>query len=195
MGRKYEMKRRAENVRQTRARIVEATIELHGTVGPARTTQSAIADRAGVERQTYYRHFPDDRSLFEACTGLYMERNPVPDSEPWAKIEDAQKRLGRGLSEIYRYYESNAEMLRHVIRDAAIHPLTAEMVDSSISPAIGALRSVLASGFSGERASRDVEAAISLAVDFNTWRLLTEDTGLSRKDAVRLMASLIRCAI
>jgi Bacterial regulatory proteins, tetR family len=45
--RKYEMKKRAERQRQTRRRIVEATVELHRTRGPANTTISEIAQRAG----------------------------------------------------------------------------------------------------------------------------------------------------
>ena len=51
--RKYELKKRAEQMGETRLRITEAAIELHGSVGPSRTTMSAVAERAGVE--------PDER--------------------------------------------------------------------------------------------------------------------------------------
>src|SRR4051794_30065455 len=127
MGRKYELRKRAERQEETRRRIVEAAVDLHGTIGPARTTVSAIAERAGVQRHTYYRHFPDDRTLGLACSGLYAERNPMPDPEPWRGIPDPEKRLRRGLEELYAYFERNEPMLSNVTRDAEVDPVTAEL--------------------------------------------------------------------
>src|SRR6476620_7794449 len=69
MTRRYELKRRAERQDETRQRIVDATIELHQTIGAAQTTVSEIAKRAGVGRVTVYRHFPDEETLFNACSG------------------------------------------------------------------------------------------------------------------------------
>src|SRR3712207_3652089 len=86
MPRKYEMKRRAERMEETRRRIAEAAVELHGTIGPARTTVSAIAEKAGVQRHTYYAHFPELKDLYQACMGLHLERNPLPDPPRWAEI-------------------------------------------------------------------------------------------------------------
>src|ERR671932_1219320 len=88
MSRKYEMKRRAERMQETRRRIAEAAVELHRTVGPARTTVSAIAEKAGVQRHTYYAHFPELKDLYQACTAHHMERAPLPDPSPWAEISD-----------------------------------------------------------------------------------------------------------
>src|SRR5215207_7995268 len=85
MARKYEMKRRAERVQETRRRIAEAAVELHQTVGPARTTVSAIAEKAGVQRHTYYAHFPELKDLYQACSALHLERNPLPDPSRWAE--------------------------------------------------------------------------------------------------------------
>src|SRR5262245_60669432 len=73
--RKYELKRRAEDMAATHRRITEAAIELHGTVGPSRTTMSAVAERAGVERRTLYRHFPNEADLFAACSTHYFAAN------------------------------------------------------------------------------------------------------------------------
>src|SRR6476659_2729549 len=77
--RKYELKQRAAEMAETRLRITEAAVELHGTVGPARTTVSAIAERAGVQRHTVYRHFPTDADLFAACSAHYVAAHPLPD--------------------------------------------------------------------------------------------------------------------
>src|ERR687894_2350774 len=93
MPRKYEMKRRAERAQETRRRIAEAAMELHRTVGPARTTVSAIAEKAGVQRHTYYAHFPELKDLYRACTAHHMERYPLPDPSSWSDVADAEERL------------------------------------------------------------------------------------------------------
>ena len=125
MTRKYELKKRAETVEETRRRIVEAAVELHGTVGPARTTVSAIADRAGVQRQTYYRHFPSERELLTACSGLWEEQHPPPDPEGLRALSDGLERLRAGLTGLYAFYEEGEGMLANVVRDAAVHELAA----------------------------------------------------------------------
>jgi AcrR family transcriptional regulator len=126
MTRKYELKRRAERVEETRRRIVEAAVELHRTKGPGRTTFTDVARLAGVERHTLYRHFPDERRLFQACSGLFLETNPPPDPARWLAIPDPDARLREGLGELYDWYETVEDMLSRVIRDADTHPLTAE---------------------------------------------------------------------
>jgi AcrR family transcriptional regulator len=69
---KYKLKRRAERQEETRLRIARAAVELHGTVGPSKTTISALAEKAGVGRPTVYSHFPDELSLFKACSSLFL---------------------------------------------------------------------------------------------------------------------------
>jgi AcrR family transcriptional regulator len=189
-SRRYQLRKRAERQQETRRRIVEAAIELHGTVGPARTSVSAIADRAGVQRHTYYRHFPDERALGLACSGLYVERNPMPDPGPWRAIRDPEKRLRRGLAEIYEYYERNEPMLSNVIRDADVDPLTAELASMRFGPAIAEFREVLASG----RRSKRALALLDVALAFSTWRTLAREGGLDRREAVKAMVAAVRCA-
>lgn len=190
MTRKYVLRQRAEAVEATRQRILEAAIDLHTTVGPARTTVSAIAEQAGIERQTYYRHFPDDRALLRACSGLYMQRNPLPDAQAWRAIPDPHQRLRHGLAELYRYYEANAPLLANVLRDAEVHPLTREITATALRP-MGALREALAEGLGG---GDRVRALVELALGFHTWRSLVRHSRLSRDAAVELMAALVACA-
>jgi AcrR family transcriptional regulator len=190
MARKYVMRQRAEAVEATRRRIVEAAICLHTTLGPARTTVSAIAEQAGVERQTYYHHFPDDRALMQACSGLYMQRNPLPDANAWRAITDPGQRLRHGLAEMYRYYEANEPLLANVLRDAEVHPLTQEIASTALQ-AVGALREVLVDGLGG---GGRVRAVVELALGFHTWRSLVRHSRLSRDAAVELMATLVNCA-
>ena len=118
--RKYELKKRAEEMAETRRRITGAAIDLHGTVGPSRTTLSAVAKRAGVERRTLYRHFPSEAELFEACSSDYYAANPWPDLAAWRAIRDPQQRLEQALDELYAYYERTAPMFSNVLRDAEL---------------------------------------------------------------------------
>jgi AcrR family transcriptional regulator len=190
MARGYQLKKRAERQEETRRRIVEAAVDLHGTVGPARTSISAIAERAGVQRHTYYRYFPDDRSLFLACSGLHMERNPPPDPQTWRTIADPAERLRHGLDELYGYYERNEPMLANITRDAEVDPLTAELAALRFGPVLAAMREVLGRG----RRSKRTLALIDVALAFSTWRMLVRESGLSRRDAVQSMVSAIGCA-
>src|SRR5689334_2864501 len=123
--RKYELKQRAAEMAETRLRITEAAVELHGTVGPSRTTVSAIADRAGVQRGTVYRHFPDDEALFAACSSHWNARNAPPDPSPWASIGDPDERLRTALLDLYRWYERVEPMLVNLFRDAPLMPAVA----------------------------------------------------------------------
>lgn len=193
MTREYEQQRRTKQIEDTRRRIIEATIELHGELGPARTTISAIAERAGVQRQTYYRHFPDERSLRLACSGLYSERNPMPKPESWRAIANPNKRLLHGLEELYAYYGATENHLTSVIRDAQIDPLTRETVALRMA-AMAELRDALTEGLTQSQSSPHVSAVIDLALDFNTWRVLVRRNGFSPAQAAKIAARIIRCS-
>lgn len=193
MARKYEMKQRAKRQEQTRQRIVEATVELHQTVGMARTTISAIAEKAGVQRLTVYRHFPDERALFTACTGHYMGANPPPDPASWTQIATPKERLKVALSEVYAYYGRTEPMLANVVRDAQVHPLTREMAEPFFQH-FDRMRYVLATGWGiEEERLGSLLAVLGHALDFQTWRSLVRQQGLREEQAVELMMGMVRC--
>ncbi len=193
MPRKYEMKRRAERQKETRRRITEAAVELHQTVGPARTTISAIAEKAGVQRHTYYAHFPELKDLYQACMGHYMEQNPLPEPPFWADVADAEERLRVALSEVYAYYSRNEAMVSNVLRDAPLDPIAQESM-VSFYQYWEAMRDAIADAFeaSGERREA-LLGAIALAQDFQTWRTLVRQQELSQDRAVELMVGMVRC--
>lgn len=182
MTRTYTLKRRAEQQAETRQRIVEAAVELHGSVGPAATTVSMVAERAGVQRHTFYAHFPDERSLFMACSGFAFERDPMPDAEPWRTIGDPKERLRIGLHAIYDWYERTAELIACVLRDSEHHALTREMNELRGGPYFAAYHEVL-----GEKLNARQRALLPLALSFYTWRTLARESGLSRVAAVAAM--------
>ena len=193
MARKYEMKRRAQRMQETRRRITEAAIELHQTVGPARTTVSAVAEKAGVQRHTYYAHFPELKDLYLACTAHYLEQNPLPEPPFWADVADAEERLRVALFEIYAYYAGNEAMLSNVLRDVQHDPVAQETM-VSFYQYWQAMQNALADayGASGER-HEALLGAIALAQDFQTWRTLVRRQELSQDRAVELMVGMVRC--
>jgi len=189
MGRTYTLKRRAEQQAETRRRIVEAAVDLHTSVGPARTTVSMIADRAGVQRHTFYAHFPDEKSLSMACSGLTFERDPLPDAAPWRSIEDRRERLRAGLTAIYGWYERNEALTASVMRDVEIHALTKEIMELRFGPYVAAYHEVL-----GAKLNARQRAMLGLALSFHTWRTLTRESGLKRAAAVAAMVHAIESA-
>jgi AcrR family transcriptional regulator len=189
MARTYTLKRRAEQQAETRRRIVEAAVDLHSSVGPALTNLSMVAERAGVQRHTLYAHFPDERSLYLACSGLSLERDPLPDAGPWRTIEDRRERLRVGLAAIYAWYERNAELAACVLRDAEYHLLTKEITALRIGPSMAAYREVL-----GATLSMKQRAMLQLALSYFTWRTLAREAGLRRGAAVGAMVQAIERA-
>lgn len=189
MTRSYTLKRRAEQQADTRRRIVEAAVGLHGTIGPAQTSLSMIAERAGVQRHTLYAHFPDERSLFLACSGLAQERDPLPEPQPWRNIEDRHERLRVGLFAIYDWYGRNADLAACVLRDAEYHSLTKEIIEMRMGPYMAAYQEVL-----GAKLSAKQRAVLRLALSFFTWRTLVRDGGLRPGAAVGAMVQAIESA-
>ena len=183
------LKKRAESQAETRRRIVEAAVELHGTIGPALTTVSMVAERAGVQRHTFYAHFPDERDLLMACSGLAQERDPLPEAAAWKSIEDRRERLRTGLAAVYGWYERNAEMAACVLRDAEYHPLVREISELRYGTYIAAYMEVL-----GAKLDAKQRAMLGLALSFFTWRTLVRDGGLKQGAAVGAMVRAIDCA-
>jgi AcrR family transcriptional regulator len=184
--RAYRQEKRATKSAETRRRIAEAALELHGTLGPAQTTHSMIATRAGVQRHTLYAHFPEERDLFLACSGLFLERDPLPDPLPWREFERPRKKLKAGLGAIYDWYDRNAGILAAVLRDAEYHELTREVVDLRQGPKVIAYHNILGEGLDTRQ-----KALLHLALSFHTWRTLVMESGMSRDDAIAAMTDAI----
>ena len=194
MTRKYELKQRARSQAQTRHRIVEATVELHGSVGPARTTISAIAERAGVERLTVYRHFPDDRSLFQACSGHWAMIHPRPDHSRWAAVPDPEERLRVALGDVYAYFRATERMSANVRRDLPELPVLQE-VAAPFAQYWQNAHKVLDRGWKARGHRRKlVRAVIAHALEFETWRSLARSQELDDMQVADLMVCLTQPA-
>lgn len=194
MARTYTLRQRAERMAQTRRRIAAATWDLHRTVGPARTTISAIAARAGVQRLTVYQHFPDELSLFRACQAHEFAVNPPPDPATWAVIADPAERLGVALTELYAYYRRSEPMLANVARDASALPALQQVIAEGRGGFEETSLRILAAGWDGGDHQTLRRAALGHALAFGTWRSLARDQGLSDDHATALMVAFVRCS-
>ena len=185
--RTYQKAKRAEDEGRTRGRIVDATEYLHGSLGPARTTVSAVAVRAGVTRATVYRHFADEESLFLACSQQWLSRQQLPDPDTWGLVEDPIQRLRTGLVDIYGFYRRGQQMLRNIHRDvesvpalvvAARRSREQRWLDTLLAPQPGHRRKI-------------VRAAVAHATTFTTWQSLCRAQGLSDRSAAELMVGMV----
>ena len=185
--RTYQKAKRAQDEGRTRGRIVDATEYLHGSLGPARTTVSAVADRAGVTRATVYRHFADEESLFLACSQQWLSRQQLPDPDTWGLVEDPIQRLRTGLVDIYGFYRRGQQMLRNIHRDvesvpalvvAARRSREQRWLDTLLAPQPGHRRKI-------------VRAAVAHATTFTTWQSLCRAQGLSDRSAAELMVGMV----
>lgn len=174
---------------RTRERITHAAVELHGTIGPAATTMSAVAELAGVTRATLYRHFPDEVALFTACSTDWLAANPRPDPSDWAAVADPVRRLSAALAELYAYYRSTEQMRTNLLRDIAAIP---EIFRAGIVAFEPATVQILEAGWPGPAGAHLRHAALGHAVGFETWRSLAKE-GLTDAEAVELMVRFVRC--
>jgi AcrR family transcriptional regulator len=186
MARSYTLKARADSQAETRQRIVEAAVELHATLGPSKTTVSMIADKAGVQRNTFYAHFPDERSVLMACSGHALERDPIPDAAAWRAIADPAERLSVGLRAVYDWFERNESLTACVLRDAEHYAPVQEVMAQRYAPGIGAWHKVL-----GEKLKAKQRPMLALALSYHTWRTLAREAGLKQADAVKAMVAAI----
>jgi AcrR family transcriptional regulator len=190
--RKYEKRRRAELEAQTRLRITESAVELHGSIGPARTSMSALAEHAGVTRSTLYRHFPDEAAVLAACSAHWTAENPPPDPAGWAALADPEARLQAALRDLYAYYGRTCRMLANLHRDEAAVPALGASLAAFREGYLGAVAEVLLAGRPERgRARRLLRAAIGHVLTFPAWRSLVEEQGLGARDAVALAAELV----
>lgn len=193
-ARTYRKRRRAEQERETRERITEAAVKLHGSVGPARTTVSGVAKEAGVQRATVYRHFPSEESLFAACSAHYWQANPLPDPAQWSAIADPAVRLRTALGELYALFGRTEGMLDKTVRDAPLVPAMAAASGAFLAYVEAVVDAIVAGRPERGKARRRVRSAVGHAVSFRTWQSLVRGQGLTDAEAVELMAAMVEAA-
>ena len=192
--RAYSKSRRAQLEEETRRRITAATVALHREVGPANTTISAIAERAGVQRLTVYRHFPDERTLLGACSAHWRAGHPAPDPSPWPAIADPEERLRAAVAAFYAYYRTDEAMMAKIRRDADVMPALAETI-ADVRAYMEMVVGILAAGWGVRGRRRELlTAAIAHVIEFETWRSLERRRGLAPDRSEELAVAMAAAA-
>jgi AcrR family transcriptional regulator len=189
--RTYKLKERAKSQEETRQRIVAATAALHEEVGPARTTVTEIAKRAGVQRLTVYKHFPGEAELFEGCSAHFMEAHPFPDPSEALATEDPRERVQRTLALLYGWFRETEQMTAHIQRDRLLIPAIDRRASMAMDAPLQAIADALTAGFRarGKRTER-IGALVAVAMDFWSWRLLKQRP-MTDEAAAELMADAV----
>ena len=194
MSREYTKRKRAEAEEETRLRITEAIMGLHEEVGPAQTTVSGIAEKAGVQRATVYRHFPDVEAQVAACSAHWLSIHPPPDPTAWLEIADPDERLRSALKDLYRWYGETESTVVKLYRDAPLVPPIQKRMEQR-DAGMGLMAGLLLDGrgLRGARKQRTL-AAIGHAIAFGTWLSLVGEQGLTNDQAAELMVAMVAAA-
>jgi len=191
--RRYRKQRRAESEEETRRRITEAAVELHGTVGPASTKLTQVAELAGVSRMTVYNHFPTDVDLFQACSSHWASEHPTPDVEAWRSMPDPTERLRAALGELYDWYDANQDMLANILRDAPLVPAVGQIMDAWWGGYMDAVVDTLSEGWPTDATTEGaLRVTLRVVVDFHTWTILGA-SGLENDEAARIASEMVSC--
>jgi AcrR family transcriptional regulator len=192
-SRSYTLQRRAEAQADTHRRILDAAVALHGSAGPARTSISAIAEAAGVQRLTVYRHFPDEVALFHGCTAHWLASHPLPEPDAWSGPEDPAQRCEQALQAHYAYYRDTADMWRLSLRDLDLVPALQQPMQA-VQARFDAIAADLLRGFAPARGRRAaLRATLRHGLAFATWDSL-QAQGLGDAAAARLVAGWAHAA-
>lgn len=188
------MKVRAELQERTRQRITESAMELHGTLGPSRTSLSAVAKHAGVRRSTLYRHFPDEAALFAACSNHWMSQHPLPDLDAWAGVSNPDERLRLALTEIYTYYAGTEPMLTNLLRDVDVVEGVQRQFAQFLNYMDAAHLTLMVGRRDRGRVAQRARVAVGHGLAFTTWRSLVREQGCAPDEAVDMMCQLVGTA-
>jgi hypothetical protein len=141
-----------------------------------------------------YRHFPDETTLFAACSAHWRAANPPPDPSGWPAIADPAERTRTALRELYAFYARTEAMYTSLLRDEPLLPVVQRLL-SDFYGYLDAVRGILLAnrGVRGRRAPA-VSAAIGHALAFPTWHSLTQEQGLADDEAAQLMCALVDAA-
>ena len=188
--RKYKQKARAVKADETRSRIVAATVKLHEEFGPAQTSIKSIAEEAGVQRLTVYRHFPDDESLFQACTSHWLASHPLPGMPVIEHGIEPSDLVASTLLDFYRYYRANERMWTVSYRDVdEVEALQAPMaeVEAYLDQVRKRLLAVLSPA---SMSNKQLSVTLGHCLRFTTWQSLKSEK-LSDKKIVELVMNWI----
>ncbi len=188
------MRRRAEALDETRARIIKATMQLHGEQGVATTSQADVAARAGVSPATVYRHFPTIGSLIRACGGQVWSAIPPPRAEDadrlFRGLETTSARLRCFVDQLCRFYQRAWRPLEGARQDRSRVP----ELDESLSQVEAGLEALGRAALAPEAPAESRVQLLLALTDFGVWKSL-RDHGVSEENAPQIVVALLDCVL
>lgn len=183
--RTYTMRARAEQAVRTRARILDAAVEITGERPLVACTLPAIADRAGVSVQTVLRVFGSRDELFETAldrtnSDIVAERLADPDDVP------------ASLAALVDHYELRGDAVLLLLGQERWEPFAARVTERGKRIHREWVAAVFARALEpltepSRAAATDLLVA---ATDVSTWKLWRRDLGRTRDDALARMLEL-----
>lgn len=188
--RKYRMDRRIQAVEETRRRIVNATVVLHGQQGILATSWEDIAKKADVALATVYRHFPSLKELVPACGELVSAIMKPPTLETAREtFSDTPARSGRIellVRELFEFYDRGRTFLDAALQDAHQVPALAGWFAAWDRARDEIVREALQPEGAGET---DVQKIVALT-DFRVWQSLA-DQKVPMEEAVATVSGML----
>jgi AcrR family transcriptional regulator len=153
-----------------RGRLTQAAMELYGERGYDRTTVAEIAERAGLTKRTFFRHFADKREVLfsgsEELAAAFTEAIAAApaDATPLAAVT-------AGLDAVTAFFDDRREHARFRQKIVDAHPELQERELIKLARLTQAIAAALrARGVGDPTATLAAEAGISVFhVTFQRW--------------------------
>ncbi|WP_404457220.1 TetR/AcrR family transcriptional regulator [Oceanobacillus kapialis] len=108
--------------KSTQERIISATIELVKENGYKGATTKAIAEKAGVNEVTLFRHFGSKKKIVEAAIQTYSSIDVISDAIKYKVVWDLQKDLCMLAGEYQRLLDSKKDVILISLKEAKSFP-------------------------------------------------------------------------
>jgi AcrR family transcriptional regulator len=185
--RRYHMTDRAENVEETRQRIIRASRSLFAQRWFDDVTLGQLAEAAGVSHQTVLNHFHSKEGVFGAVLALVEAE--VVEEDDRAAVDDTSAAIRRLLRRYERMGLENARFVVQEHRSAVLH----EVLERARAQHRGWVEQVFAHCLapSGPQRRRKIAALIA-ATEVMAWKAVRHDYGFSRADTVAAMTATVK---
>ncbi len=186
--RPYTMTARARSVEETRSRILDAAVALHGELFTADIGLETVAARAGVSVQTVLRHFGSRAALLEAA---FEHGQRVVREERRAPVGDVEA----AVRVLVEHYESRGDGVLLMLAQEQGQELVRRITDHGRQVHRSWVEEVF-HPFLAEHPDPDpLTDLLVVATDVYTWKLLRRDRGLSRARTESRIATMVRALI
>jgi AcrR family transcriptional regulator len=187
LKRPYRMAARAEAAAETRKRILASAWRLFSDRPYEDVRVADVARDAGVTAQTVHSGFGTKDALFVAAWSSAVA--PEGQRRLEARVGDVEG----AVRILYDSYEAGGDAVLRLLAEEDRIPAVRQMTDSGRRwhrRWVERTFAPLLDGHSGARRQRRL-AALVVATDLSTWKLLRRDMGLSRSTVERVVTEMV----